>query len=46
MILEGKDVLAAAPWVSLAPGAAIVVTVLAIHFTGERLRAAFDPRGR
>lgn len=44
MILEGKDVLAAAPWISLAPGVAIVVTVLAIHFTGERLRAAFDPR--
>ena len=46
MILEGKEVLARAPWISLVPGVAITLTVLAIHFTGESLRAAFDPRAR
>ncbi|MFI5235414.1 MAG: ABC transporter permease [Gemmatimonadales bacterium] len=46
MILEGKDVLANAPWVSLAPGVAIMLAVLGIHLTGESVRAALDPRDR
>lgn len=40
MILDGKDVLQAAPWVSLFPGLAIVATVLAINLFGEALRRA------
>ncbi|MGH7735784.1 MAG: ABC transporter permease, partial [Gemmatimonadales bacterium] len=46
MILEGKDVLAQAPWVSLAPGIAIVVTVLAVNLVGESIRISLDPRTR
>lgn len=43
MILDGKDVLQAAPWVSLFPGLAIVATVLAINLFGEALRRAAGP---
>ncbi|HEU5359322.1 MAG TPA: ABC transporter permease [Gemmatimonadales bacterium] len=46
MILEGKDVLARAPWVSLAPGIAIVITVLAVNLVGESIRTSLDPRTR
>jgi peptide/nickel transport system permease protein len=38
-------VLEAAPWVSVFPGAAIVLTVLATNLVGDALRDAFDPRG-
>jgi peptide/nickel transport system permease protein len=44
MILDGKDVLIAAPWVSLFPGLAIIATVLAVNLFGDALRAASDPR--
>lgn len=46
MILEGKDVLAVAPWVSFAPGIAIVITVLAVNLVGESIRTSLDPRTR
>ncbi len=32
------------PWMWLFPGAALVLTVLAINFVGDGLRDAFDPR--
>ena len=32
------------PWQWLTPGAALVITVLAINFAGDGLRDAFDPR--
>lgn len=32
------------PWMWIAPGAALVLTVLAINFVGDGLRDAFDPR--
>ena len=32
------------PWQWLFPGAALVITVLAINFVGDGLRDAFDPR--
>lgn len=32
------------PWQWLVPGAALVITVLAINFVGDGLRDAFDPR--
>lgn len=41
---EGKEFLALAPWVSLFPGAAIVVAVLAFNVIGDGLRDALDPR--
>ena len=44
MILDGKDVLTAAPWVSIFPGLAIIATVLAVNLFGDALRAASDPR--
>jgi peptide/nickel transport system permease protein len=46
MIHEGKDVLLAAPWVSLAPGIALVLVVLAVNRLGDALRDSFEPRSR
>jgi peptide/nickel transport system permease protein len=40
MIAGGRDLIVAAPWVALAPGAALIVTVLAITLLGDRLRDA------
>jgi peptide/nickel transport system permease protein len=45
MILDGRAVIEAAPWVSIFPGVAIVLTVLATSLVGDALRDAFDPRG-
>lgn len=44
MIYEGKTYLKYAPWISLAPGAMIMMTVLAFNLLGDGLRDAFDPR--
>jgi peptide/nickel transport system permease protein len=44
MILDGKDVLTSAPWVSIFPGLAIIATVLAVNLLGDALRIASDPR--
>ena len=41
---EGKEFLALAPWVSLFPGGAIMVTVLALNVVGDGLRDSLDPR--
>ena len=43
MIMDGKDVLFSAPWVALAPGCALVLTVVAFNLAGDGLRDAFDP---
>jgi peptide/nickel transport system permease protein len=45
MILEGRDVIFAAPWVALAPGVALTTTVIAFNLLGDALRDALDPRG-
>ena len=42
----GKSVLLDAPHLSLAPGAAIMLTVLALNFAGDSLRDLLDPRER
>lgn len=44
MILDARPELLSAPWTSLAPGVAILVTVLAVNLVGDALRAAVDPR--
>lgn len=44
MILDARPELLSAPWTSLAPGIAILVTVLAVNLVGDALRAAVDPR--
>src|SRR5262245_17878495 len=41
---EGKEFLALAPWVSLFPGGAIMLSVLAFNIIGDGLRDALDPR--
>ena len=38
MIAGGRDLIVTAPWVSLAPGVALVVTVLAATLLGDRMR--------
>ena len=42
---RGIAYMTAAPWIWLAPGIAISVTVLSINFIGDGLRDAFDVRG-
>jgi ABC-type dipeptide/oligopeptide/nickel transport system permease subunit len=44
MLHEGQDYLTAAPWMSAAPGVAIVIAVLGFNLLGEGLRDALDPR--
>lgn len=44
MLLEGKDVLEIAPWLSIFPGCAILLTVLGYNLLGESLRDLLDPR--
>jgi peptide/nickel transport system permease protein len=46
MLRIGYNYLETAPWLSLFPGAAIFVTVLAFNFLGDGLRDALDPRLR
>ena len=38
MIAGGRDLIVAAPWVAIAPGLALVVTVLACTLLGDSLR--------
>ena len=40
MIAGGRDLIVVAPWVALAPGMALIVTVLAVTLLGDRLRDA------
>jgi peptide/nickel transport system permease protein len=44
MILDAKPVLVTAPWTSLFPGLAIVITVLSVNLIGDALSDAFDGR--
>lgn len=44
MIIDGHDYLATRPWLSIVPGAALVITVLAFNVLGEGLRRALQPR--
>jgi peptide/nickel transport system permease protein len=44
MILEGRELLFTAPWVALAPGIALTLTVIAFNLVGDGLRDALDPR--
>ncbi len=46
MLMEGKEVLEVAPWLSIFPGLAILVTVLGYNLLGESLRDLLDPRLR
>ena len=44
ILTEGKDNIAAAWWLSMYPGTAILVTVLGYNLLGEGLRDILDPR--
>src|SRR5712691_2644377 len=43
MVNTGKNFLDQAPWMSIAPGAAILLTVMGINFLGDAVRDALDP---
>jgi peptide/nickel transport system permease protein len=46
MISEGRQVLREAPWLSLAPGLAIMLVVLCFNMLGDGLRDLLDPQMR
>ncbi len=44
MIAEGRDYLHQAPWMIMAPGAAIALTAIGFNLLGDGLRDALNPR--
>jgi peptide/nickel transport system permease protein len=46
MLMDSQATMASKPWLTLFPGAAILIVVLAINFIGEGLRDSLDPRVR
>lgn len=46
MLHDGQQVLQQAWWVSVFPGTALVLTVLALNLLGDGLRDSLDPRSR
>jgi peptide/nickel transport system permease protein len=46
IIEDGQDLLYTRPWVAIAPGIMIVLTVVALNVFGDGLRDAFDPRSK
>ncbi len=46
LIASGQERITTAPWLTLAPGLAIVFTVLALNIFGDGLRDALDPRAK
>jgi peptide/nickel transport system permease protein len=46
LISDGQDLIVTRPWLSLAPGIAIVLTVLSLNVFGDGLRDALDPRAK
>jgi peptide/nickel transport system permease protein len=46
IISDGQDLLYTRPWVAIAPGIMIVLTVLAMNILGDGIRDALDPRAK
>jgi peptide/nickel transport system permease protein len=46
IINDGQDLLYTRPWVSIAPGIMIVLTVLSLNVLGDGIRDALDPRAK
>jgi len=44
IIANGRDFIIAAPWITVAPGLAILVSVLGLNMLGDGLRDVLDPR--
>lgn len=42
---DGKSYIQVLPWMTIAPGLAIALTILALSLMGDALRDYFDPRG-
>jgi len=45
LISEGARLMAQHPWLILYPGSLLTLTLFALHFVGDGLRDALDPRG-
>jgi peptide/nickel transport system permease protein len=45
IVQDGQNLLYTRPWVSVAPGVLIAITVLALNVLGDGVRDALDPRG-
>jgi peptide/nickel transport system permease protein len=46
ILAGGRQFMVEAPWVTMVPGLAIVLTVLGINLLGDGFRDALDPRLR
>jgi peptide/nickel transport system permease protein len=46
LISSGQEQIVTAPWLTLVPGIAIVLTVLSLNIFGDGLRDALDPRAK
>jgi peptide/nickel transport system permease protein len=46
LIAAGQNTIVTAPWLGIAPGIAIVLTVLSLNIFGDALRDALDPRAK
>jgi peptide/nickel transport system permease protein len=46
LIASGQEQIVSAPWLTLVPGIAIVLTVLSLNIFGDGLRDALDPRAK
>jgi peptide/nickel transport system permease protein len=46
LIASGQEQIVTAPWLTLVPGIAIVLTVLSLNIFGDGLRDALDPRAK
>ena len=44
MLRTGRDFLEIAPWLAIAPGVAIFISVLGLNLVGDWLRDFLDPR--
>lgn len=44
LLNDGRNYLPLAPWITLYPGLAIIITVMAVNLFGDGLRDAVDPR--
>ena len=46
LVSSGQEQIVTAPWLTLVPGIAIVLTVLSLNIFGDGLRDALDPRAK
>ncbi|MGV1898324.1 ABC transporter permease [Agrobacterium vitis] len=46
IIRDGQSLIYNRPWVSIAPGLAVIATIVALNILGDGVRDAFDPRAK